>query len=336
MPPGLPPRCRTQRFLQVLDVDIEDDTAYVVREWMSGRDLTVLLAGGPLSPDQAGAVAREVAEALAAAHRDGLTHLLLRPGSVLITPDGGVKVAGLATEAAVHGATARDPGVIDAAGVGSVLYAALTGRWPDGGGPGPARGPDDRWPCGVPATGPSRSPPARRDRRRTLGNAARHHATPLRSPAEVVDALVGVTTGQVNGLSAGSTTRHRQRPASCRARLARHPVGVHGSRPVRAPARRADEPRSGTARAHRGCTGRRTPSSSAPRSWAWTCCSVPSTVAVTTTEPRRCPPPPRQDSTTAQPAPEPTPLAISAAVDPDPPPGEQGREPRGHGARDRR
>ena len=39
---------------------------------------------------------------------------------------------------------------------------------------------------------------------RTLGNAARHHATPLRSPAEVVDALTsGAATGQVNGLLGG-------------------------------------------------------------------------------------------------------------------------------------
>ena len=196
---------RDSRFLQVLDVDIEDDTAYVVREWMSGRDLTVLLAGGPLSPDQAGALAREVAEAMAAAHRDGLTHLLLRPGSVLITPDGGVKVAGLATEAAVHGVTGGDPGVIDAAGVGSVLYAALTGRWPDGHGQGLPAAPTIDGRVASPRQvrhGVPRLLDEIADR--ALGNAARHHATPLRSPAEVVDALTsGAATGRVNGLLGG-------------------------------------------------------------------------------------------------------------------------------------
>src|SRR5690606_12721741 len=41
------------RFLQVLDVDAEDDTVYVVREWTTGQNLKLLLAAGPLPPDQA-------------------------------------------------------------------------------------------------------------------------------------------------------------------------------------------------------------------------------------------------------------------------------------------
>jgi putative peptidoglycan lipid II flippase len=196
---------RDSRFLQVLDVDVEDGLAYVVREWTTGRSLTTVLAEGPLSPDQAGALAHEVAAAMATAHQDGLTHLLLRPGSIVITPDGRVKIAGLATEAAMHAAHAEDPGVLDAAGVGSLLYAALTGRWP--GGPG----------HGLPAAphidGRVASPRQVRPRvprlldevaDRTLGNAARHHAAPLRSPAEVLDALTtGSSASRVNGLLGG-------------------------------------------------------------------------------------------------------------------------------------
>jgi hypothetical protein len=314
---------RDSRFLQVLDVDIEDDTAYVVREWMSGRDLTVLLAGGPLSPDQAGALAREVAEAMAAAHRDGLTHLLLRPGSVLITPDGGVKVAGLATEAAVHGATGGDPGVIDAAGVGSVLYAALTGRWPDGDGQGLPAAPTIDGRVASPRQvrhGVPRLLDEIADR--ALGNAARHHATPLRSPAEVVDALTsGAATGRVNGLLGGfdDTGTDSDRPPA----VLDSPSIASVSTAAVPSARLSDEPASrGTGRLGRivgvlagalllvaatlvgldllfgAVDGAGDADSDRTE-------AVPGT----TTTP---------DPTTAQPAPEPTPLAISSAVDYDP------------------
>jgi putative peptidoglycan lipid II flippase len=316
---------RDSRFLQVLDVDIEDDTAYVVREWMSGRDLTVLLAGGPLSPDQAGALAREVAEAMAAAHRDGLTHLLLRPGSVLITPDGGVKVAGLATEAAVHGATGGDPGVIDAAGVGSVLYAALTGRWPDGDGQGLPAAPTIDGRVASPRQvrhGVPRLLDEIADR--ALGNAARHHATPLRSPAEVVDALTsGAATGRVNGLLGGfdDTGTDSDRPPA----VLDSPVTTAAV----PSARLRDEPTSRGA----GRLGR------IVGVLAGALLLVAATlvgldlllsavdgggdddgtqVAPTTTA--------TPNPTTAQPAPEPTPLAISGAVDFDPPPEGSGDE----------
>jgi putative peptidoglycan lipid II flippase len=314
---------RDSRFLQVLDVDIEDDTAYVVREWMSGRDLTVLLAGGPLSPDQAGALAREVAEAMAAAHRDGLTHLLLRPGSVLITPDGGVKVAGLATEAAVHGATGGDPGVIDAAGVGSVLYAALTGRWPDGDGQGLPAAPTIDGRVASPRQvrhGVPRLLDEIADR--ALGNAARHHATPLRSPAEVVDALTsGAATGRVNGLLGGfdDTGTDSDRPPAL---LESTDVPLVSTAATPA-ARMSDEPTSrGTGRLGRiiGVLA------GALLLVAATLVGLDlllgavdgagdadidrtEAVPATTTTP---------DPTTAQPAPEPTPLAISSAVDYDP------------------
>lgn len=320
---------RDSRFLQVLDVDIEDDTAYVVREWMSGRDLTVLLAGGPLSPDQAGALARQVAEALAAAHRDGLTHLLLRPGSVLITPDGGVKVAGLATEAAVYGATAGDPGVIDAAGVGSVLYAALTGRWPDGGGQGLPEAPTIDGRVASPRQvrhGVPRLLDEIADR--TLGNATRHHSTPLRSPAEVVDALTsGASTGRVNGLLGGfdDTGTDSDRPPA----LLDSPAIPLVSTAAVPSARLRDEPTSRPA----GRLGRIVGVlAGALLLVAATLVGLDlllsavdgggdedGTQAVPTSSVTPSP-------TTAQPAPEPTPLAISAAVDFDPPPDGSGDE----------
>lgn len=195
---------RDSRFLQVLDVDVDESVAYVVREWISGRDLTVLLADGPLAPSQAAALAREVAEALTTAHHDGLTHLLLRPASVLITADGGVKVAGLATDAAIHGAGPGDPAEIDAAGIGRILYAALTGRWPESGEHGLPEAPRIDGRVASPRQvrpGVPRLLDEVADR--ALGNAARHHATPLLSPADVLDALTSRTSTRANGLIGG-------------------------------------------------------------------------------------------------------------------------------------
>jgi putative peptidoglycan lipid II flippase len=206
---------RDPRFLQVLDVDQERGLAYVVREWTTGRSLTRVLADAPLSPDQAGALAHEVAAAMTTAHEDGLTHLLLRPGSIVITPDGRVKIAGLATEAAMHGAHADDAALLDAAGVGSLLYAALTGRWPGGPGHGLPAAPHIDGRVALPRQvrpGVPRLLDEVADR--TLGNAARHNAPPLRSPAEVLDALTsGSSASRVNGLlggfdDAGTDTDH--------------------------------------------------------------------------------------------------------------------------------
>lgn len=127
---------RDPRFLRVLDATVTGDIAYVIREYVPGRNLTGLLAEGALPVEAAGALARELAEAVASAHAEGLAHLELMPDTVIIAPDGTVKIAGLATDAAFHGTTADDPAREDTRGVARILYAGLTGRWPQGAGYG--------------------------------------------------------------------------------------------------------------------------------------------------------------------------------------------------------
>lgn len=122
------------RFLRVLDAVRREDLAYVVYEWVPEcRKLSeVLAAEGPMPPMDAQVMITDAAEALALAHAAGLAHLRLRPDTVLLSPSGQVKILGLCVEAALHGTAVPDPAAGDAKGLGRVLYAALTARWPEG------------------------------------------------------------------------------------------------------------------------------------------------------------------------------------------------------------
>ncbi|MGO4427282.1 serine/threonine protein kinase, partial [Streptomyces sp. MCAF7] len=71
------------RFVQVLDAVEENDLVYVVHEWLpDATELTAVLASGPLEPHDAYQLVSQVSQAMAAAHREGLAHLRLNPGSV--------------------------------------------------------------------------------------------------------------------------------------------------------------------------------------------------------------------------------------------------------------
>jgi hypothetical protein len=120
---------------QIFDAEEDPGDAYVVTEWAGGDSLDDLLADGPLDPGQAGEIIAQCAEALAAAHAAGVAHLCLTPGCLRWTP-GGVKITGLGIDAALGGVRSEDPAAADTRGLGRLLYAALTARWPGGDWPG--------------------------------------------------------------------------------------------------------------------------------------------------------------------------------------------------------
>src|SRR5579871_3406750 len=65
---------------------------YLVMELIDGPTLADRIKQGALPLDEALAIARQIAEALEAAHEKGIVHRDLKPGNVKIKPDGAVKV----------------------------------------------------------------------------------------------------------------------------------------------------------------------------------------------------------------------------------------------------
>ena len=64
----------------------------LVLELVEGRSLAERLLAGPLPVREALATARQIAEALDAAHEKGIVHRDLKPANLMVTPDGVVKV----------------------------------------------------------------------------------------------------------------------------------------------------------------------------------------------------------------------------------------------------
>lgn len=119
------------RFVQVLDAVEENDLVYVVQEWLpDATELTTLLVSGPLEVHEAYQMVTQVAQAMAAAHREGLAHLRLNPDAVLRTSSGQWRIRGLAVNASLRGISSDTPQRTDTEAIGALLYAALTQRWP--------------------------------------------------------------------------------------------------------------------------------------------------------------------------------------------------------------
>jgi len=73
-------------------IEQDQDTGYLILEYVPGQTLAERIAREPLKLEQALSIGQQIAEALSAAHEKGVVHRDLKPGNIKITPDGRVKV----------------------------------------------------------------------------------------------------------------------------------------------------------------------------------------------------------------------------------------------------
>ncbi|MCG6923882.1 MAG: serine/threonine protein kinase [Acidobacteria bacterium] len=150
-------RVRHPSVVRILDWGESPTGMFLVTELVDGEDLKTVIrrrrVGDPFAPAEAAALGATLADALAAAHAQGIVHRDVKPGNVMVARDGAVKLLdfGLARGVGIDLTTLTRTGMIvgtpgymspeqfDGRGVdelsdiyslGVVLYEILTGRLP--------------------------------------------------------------------------------------------------------------------------------------------------------------------------------------------------------------
>ena len=98
----------------------------LVLELVEGDTLADRIAGGPIPPEDALVIARQIAEALEAAHEQGIVHRDLKPSNIKVSPDGAVKVLDFGL-AKLTQASGSGPQALDATASPTITASMMTG-----------------------------------------------------------------------------------------------------------------------------------------------------------------------------------------------------------------
>ncbi|HEX2053803.1 MAG TPA: serine/threonine-protein kinase [Actinomycetota bacterium] len=135
----------------VFDTDEDEGRPFIVMELLSGRTLLDEAAAGPFSEERTREVGLQILSALGASHGQGILHRDLKPGNVLLSHDGSIKVADFGVAKMAEGMHLTQAGMLlgtpaylaperiagepaseasDLYSVGVILYEMLAGRKP--------------------------------------------------------------------------------------------------------------------------------------------------------------------------------------------------------------
>jgi serine/threonine-protein kinase len=91
---------------------LKDDVPFLVMEYVDGRTLSAVLAEGRLDAERARELVAQAAAALAEAHAAGVVHRDVKPGNIMITGDGTVKITDFGIARAADGLSLTETGQI--------------------------------------------------------------------------------------------------------------------------------------------------------------------------------------------------------------------------------
>ena len=107
-------------IVRFIDLDRDDDLYFIIMEWLEGRTLADILDspdGKNITTGRAIEIVRQIGKSLDYAHKCGIVHADVKPGNVMIMPNGDTKVFdfGIARVLQSHaGDSTFDPGVLNA------------------------------------------------------------------------------------------------------------------------------------------------------------------------------------------------------------------------------
>jgi serine/threonine-protein kinase len=79
-------------IITIYEMGREGDIAFIAMELLDGRELRDLIREVSLTPTQSVTIAASVADGLAYAHERGIVHRDIKPGNIMVLPDGRVKI----------------------------------------------------------------------------------------------------------------------------------------------------------------------------------------------------------------------------------------------------